>query len=80
MGNSGFMTIDFIIVGLYMILLVSLGLFLSRNKKGVDKTANDYFLAGNKLTWWAVGASLIAANISAEQFIGMSGSGYSIGI
>jgi len=51
MGNSGFMTIDFIIVGLYMILLVSLGLFLSRNKKGVDKTANDYFLAGNKLTW-----------------------------
>ncbi len=80
MGNSGFMTIDFIIVGLYMILLVSLGLFLSRNKKGVDKTANDYFLAGNKLTWWAVGASLIAANISAEQFIGMSGSGYKIGI
>jgi SSS family solute:Na+ symporter len=63
-----------------MVLLVSLGLFLSRNKKGVDKTANDYFLAGNKLTWWAVGASLIAANISAEQFIGMSGSGYKIGI
>ena len=80
MGNSGFMTIDFIIVGVYMILLISLGLFLSRNKKGVEKTANDYFLAGNKLTWWAVGASLIAANISAEQFIGMSGSGYKIGI
>src|SRR5690554_3660008 len=80
MGNSGFMTIDFIIVGVYMVLLISLGLFLSRNKKGVDKTANDYFLAGNKLTWWAVGASLIAANISAEQFIGMSGSGYKIGI
>ncbi len=80
MNNSGFQTIDYIIVGVYMILLVSLGLFLSRNKKGVDKTANDYFLAGNKLTWWAVGASLIAANISAEQFIGMSGSGYKIGI
>ena len=80
MDNSGFMTIDFIIVGLYMVLLISLGLFLSRNKKGVDKTANDYFLAGNKLTWWAVGASLIAANISAEQFIGMSGSGFKIGI
>lgn len=80
MSNSGFQTIDFIIVGVYMVLLVSLGLFLSRNKKGVDKTANDYFLAGNKLTWWAVGASLIAANISAEQFIGMSGSGYKIGI
>lgn len=80
MNNSGFQTIDYIIVGVYMILLVSLGLFLSRNKKGVDKTANDYFLAGNRLTWWAVGASLIAANISAEQFIGMSGSGYKIGI
>lgn len=80
MNNSGFQTIDFVIVGIYMVLLVSLGLFLSRNKKGEDKTANDYFLAGNKLTWWAVGASLIAANISAEQFIGMSGSGFKIGI
>ena len=80
MNNSGFQTIDFVIVGIYMVLLVSLGLFLSRNKKGVQKTTNDYFLAGNKLTWWAVGASLIAANISAEQFIGMSGSGYKIGI
>ncbi len=80
MNNSGFQTIDFVIVGIYMVLLVSLGLFLSRNKKGEQKTANDYFLAGNKLTWWAVGASLIAANISAEQFIGMSGSGYKIGI
>ncbi|HBG58842.1 sodium/sugar symporter [Proteiniphilum sp. UBA1028] len=80
MSNSGFQTIDYVIVGVYMVLLVSLGLFLSRNKKGHEKTANDYFLAGNKLTWWAVGASLIAANISAEQFIGMSGSGYKIGI
>lgn len=80
MNNSGFQTIDFVIVGIYMVLLVSLGLFLSRNKKGEQKTANDYFLAGNKLTWWAVGASLIAANISAEQFIGMSGSGFKIGI
>ncbi|MDD3189878.1 MAG: sodium/solute symporter, partial [Fermentimonas sp.] len=80
MSDSGFLTIDYIIVGIYMLLLVSLGLFLSRTKKGEQKTANDYFLAGNKLTWWAVGASLIAANISAEQFIGMSGSGYSIGI
>ena len=80
MNGSGFQTIDYVIVGIYMVLLVSLGLFLSRNKKGEQKTANDYFLAGNKLTWWAVGASLIAANISAEQFIGMSGSGYKIGI
>ncbi len=80
MNSSGFQTIDFIIFGAYIILLIVLGLFLSRNKKGKEKNANDYFLAGNSLTWWAVGASLIAANISAEQFIGMSGSGYKIGL
>lgn len=77
---SGFKTIDFIILVVYIILLVSLGMFLSRNKDGKEKSANDYFLAGNTLTWWAVGASLIAANISAEQFIGMSGTGYADGI
>ncbi|TOH97374.1 sodium:solute symporter family transporter, partial [Vibrio parahaemolyticus] len=49
-------------------------------KKGTQKSTEDYFLAGKSLPWWAVGASLIAANISAEQFIGMSGSGYSIGL
>ena len=77
---SGFETIDFIILVVYIILLVSLGMFLSRDKDGKEKSANDYFLAGNTLTWWAVGASLIAANISAEQFIGMSGTGYADGI
>lgn len=78
--NSGFETIDFIIFGVYIVVLVALGLFLSRDKDGKEKSANDYFLAGNTLTWWAVGASLIAANISAEQFIGMSGTGYADGI
>ncbi len=79
-SQSGFQTIDFVILVCYLILLVSLGLFLSRNKDGKEKSANDYFLAGNTLTWWAVGASLIAANISAEQFIGMSGTGFRDGI
>ena len=79
-SQSGFQSIDFIILVAYIILLVSLGMFLSRNKDGKEKSANDYFLAGNTLTWWAVGASLIAANISAEQFIGMSGTGYADGI
>lgn len=78
--NSGFETIDFVIFGVYIVVLVALGLFLSRDKDGKEKSANDYFLAGNTLTWWAVGASLIAANISAEQFIGMSGTGYADGI
>ncbi|NLD21996.1 MAG: sodium/solute symporter, partial [Bacteroidales bacterium] len=77
---SGFRTIDLIILVVYLVILVSLGLFLGRTKKGEQKSANDYFLAGNTLTWWAVGASLIAANISAEQFIGMSGTSYADGI
>lgn len=80
MSSSGFETIDFIIFGIYIVVLVALGLFLSRDKDGKGKSASDYFLAGNTLTWWAVGASLIAANISAEQFIGMSGTGYADGI
>ncbi len=78
--NSGFATVDMLILVFYLILLVTLGLYLGRGKKGQQKSANDYFLAGNTLTWWAVGASLIAANISAEQFIGMSGTGYRDGI
>ena len=77
---SGFRTVDLIIVLVYLAVLIFLGLFLGRNKKGQEKSANDYFLAGNTLTWWAVGASLIAANISAEQFIGMSGTSYADGI
>ncbi len=79
-AQSGFKTVDFIILVVYLCLLVGLGMFLSRSKKGEEKSATDYFLAGNTLTWWAVGASLIAANISAEQFIGMSGTGFKDGI
>ena len=78
--NNGFETIDYIVVLFYIVLLVGLGIFLSRGKKGEEKSSTDYFLAGNTLTWWAVGASLIAANISAEQFIGMSGSAFYSGI
>lgn len=78
--NNGFEAIDYIVFAAYIVLLVSLGIFLSRGKKGEEKSSTDYFLAGNTLTWWAVGASLIAANISAEQFIGMSGSAFYSGI
>lgn len=78
--NNGFETIDYAVFVVYIIILVGLGVFLSRGEKGKEKSSNDYFLAGNTLTWWAVGASLIAANISAEQFIGMSGSAFNSGI
>ena len=77
---SGFKTVDLIILIIYLCLLIFLGLFLGRTKKGEEKSASDYFLAGNTLTWWAVGASLIAANISAEQLIGMSGTAFASGI
>ncbi|MFT6896023.1 MAG: SSS family solute:Na+ symporter [Paraglaciecola sp.] len=64
----------------YVIVLVSVALWVSREKPGHDKDTNDYFLASKSLSWWAVGASLIAANISAEQIIGMSGSGFKVGL
>ncbi len=76
----GFSTIDYIVFGIYCAVILFMGLYVSRDKKGVEKSANDYFLASNSLTWWAIGASLIAANISAEHFIAMSGSGYAIGL
>lgn len=72
-------TIDIIIVGVYALALFFLAQWVSRGR-GEDKSASDYFLAGKALPWWSVGASLIAANISAEQIIGMSGSGYAIGL
>ncbi len=78
--TNGFATIDYIVVIAYLALLIFLGFFLSRSKNGKEKDSKDYFLAGNTLTWWAVGASLIAANISAEQFIGMSGTAFASGI
>ena len=80
LSNNGFEIADYLVFVVYIIILVSMGLFLSSSKKGEEKSSTDYFLAGNTLTWWAVGASLIAANISAEQFIGMSGSAYASGI
>ena len=75
-----FATIDIVVFVGYALLIVSLGLWVSRDKKGHQKNAEDYFLASKSLPWWAIGASLIAANISAEQFIGMSGSGFAIGL
>jgi SSS family solute:Na+ symporter len=72
--------LDLIVFIGYCCLIVGLGLFVSREKKGHVKDSKDYFLASKALPWWAVGASLIASNISAEQFIGMSGSGFALGL
>ncbi len=73
-----FSSIDWLIFALYLLIMIGLGIFLSFKSK--SKTSQDYFLAGKSLPWWAIGASLIASNISAEQFIGMSGSGFKIGM
>jgi len=75
-----FNVLDYGILIGYMFLILGIGLWVSREKKGEKKNASDYFLAGKGLPWWVIGASLIASNISAEQFIGMSGSGFAIGM
>ena len=73
-------TIDVIVVIAYAIGIFGLAQWVSREKGGKAKDTTDYFLASKNLPWWAIGASLIAANISAEQIVGMSGSGYAIGL
>ncbi len=75
-----FTTLDYVVFAIYILGIIFLGLWVSRTKKGHERDSKDYFLAGKTLPWWAIGASLIAANISAEQFIGMSGSGFAIGL
>ena len=75
-----FSTLDYVVFALYGAVIIGLGLWVSREKEGHQKDTSDYFLAGKSLPWWAIGASLIASNISAEQFIGMSGSGFRVGL
>jgi SSS family solute:Na+ symporter len=72
--------LDYTVVAIYAIALLTIAQWVSREKAGHQKDTSDYFLAGRALPWWAIGASLIAANISAEQIIGMSGSAWVMGI
>jgi solute:Na+ symporter, SSS family len=72
--------LDIAIIAVYAVSIFALAQWVSREKGSHRKDAQDYFLAGRTLPWWAIGTSLIAANISAEQIIGMSGSGYVIGL
>ena len=79
---STFSSIDYLIFSSYCLVILFTGIFISFRKRKLKEgqSVQDYFLAGNTLTWWAVGSSLIAANISAEHFIAMSGSGYALGL
>ena len=71
---------DYLVFFVYFIVVFAYGYYVYRRKKSVLTDSKDFFLAEGSLTWWAIGASLIASNISAEHFIGMSGSGYALGL
>ncbi len=71
---------DYVVFFVYFIAVAAYGYYIYRKKKSDTMSANDFFLAEGSLTWWAIGASLIASNISAEHFIGMSGSGFALGL
>ncbi len=73
-------TMDLVVVAVYAVLLFMIAQYVSREPKGTAKNTEDYFLAGKSLPWWAIGASLIAANISAEQITGQSADGFLMGL
>jgi SSS family solute:Na+ symporter len=73
-------TADYIVFLIYFVLVSAYGIYIYKRKKKTSTTSKDFFLAEGSLTWWAIGASLIASNISAEHFIGMSGSGFALGL
>src|SRR5215203_544166 len=73
-------TADYIVFFIYFILISTYGYYVYNRKKAKTTDSKEFFLAEGSLTWWAIGASLIASNISAEHFIGMSGSGFALGL
>lgn len=73
-------TSDYLVFFIYFAIVACYGVWVYKRKRNADATSKDYFLAEGSLTWWAIGSSLIASNISAEQMIGMSGSGFKMGL
>src|ERR1051326_6921666 len=73
-------SLDYIVFLFYFIIVAAYGIWIYRRKRKATEDSKDYFLAEGSLTWWAIGASLIASNISAEQFIGTSGSAFKMGL
>jgi SSS family solute:Na+ symporter len=80
MGLQRLQPLDYIIFFVYFCIVAGYGYWIYHKKKSKEASTTDFFLAEGSLTWWAIGASLIASNISAEQFIGMSGSGFKMGL
>jgi SSS family solute:Na+ symporter len=71
---------DYVVFLVYFVIVAAYGIWVYRRKHNADATSKDYFLAEGSLTWWAIGSSLIASNISAEQFVAMSGNGFTMGL
>jgi SSS family solute:Na+ symporter len=80
MQSQGLQTLDYLVFLFYFVVVAGYGYWVYQRKKALITTSSDFFLAEGSLTWWAIGASLIASNISAEQFIGMSGNGFRLGL
>jgi SSS family solute:Na+ symporter len=80
MQSQGLQTLDYLVFLFYFVVVAGYGYWIYQRKQALITTSNDFFLAEGSLTWWAIGASLIASNISAEQFIGMSGNGFRLGL
>lgn len=80
MHNTGLQSLDYIVFFIYFVVVSAYGYWIYKKKSSREASSTDYFLAEGALTFWAIGASLIASNISAEHFIGMSGSGFAIGL
>ncbi len=78
--NNRLVFADYAVFFIYFIIVASYGYWIYLKKKKATTDTKDFFLAEGSLTWWAIGASLIASNISAEQFIGMSGEGFFVGV
>ena len=80
MQSNGLQTLDYLVFLFYFVVVAGYGYWIYNKKKSELSDSNDFFLAEGSLTWWAIGSSLIASNISAEQFIGMSGNGFRLGL
>ena len=80
MQNTIFSSLDTFVFFVYFVVVAGYGFWVYKRKQRSTSASHDYFLAEGSLTWWAIGASMIASNISAEQFIGMSGSGFKMGM
>lgn len=77
---NGLSLLDLIVFLIYFLVVAGFGFYIYNRKKKSSMDTHDFFLAEGTLTWWAIGASLVASNISAEQFNGMSGEGFFVGI